>query len=1000
MATMYIDEITAEKIKLSAQVEKIAANYYELKKSGKEYSHPCPSCGKSVTLSPSKQIFKCFSCDRFTGSGGISYVMQLKGIPYPEALQVCADICNIIIPAAPVTPINRTNKPGKKSFAERQLFSSGLTSDDVKATVYVDEKTEKEVIPFQSGTLDQYHNLVDGDDMVIQYYDLAGKQVTYLKQKTNKMMPFFRMRWQYPDQHLDKEGRSIKYQSPAASGNHIYIPEAIRKLYKNKRPIKRLYIQEGEKKAEKSCKHGILSIGIAGIHNLAYNSQLPHDLQLIIQNCAVEQVVFILDSDLFDISQNIVSGNRVDLRPRSFFEAVKNFRDYMKTFRNQGIYLEVYFGHVPKNELGDKGIDDYLFNTLKGRENYLKEDIDRAINEKTGQGEHIHLFKITEMTDGKLAEFWCLQSAHAFAERHKEFLSNIPEFKFGKHMWRFREGKFESAQPIEDNEQYWEEIEKYDRAGNKYSTYNFDYMNLYNFLRNRGFNRFLMANKKSSLVHIENMVVDIVESYQIKDYVMNFTEEIAGKNVINMLYRGGKMYLGPDSLNNLKFIELTFLKNDQHTQILLFNEKYWKITSVSIEEKSLSDLEYYVWKNKINKFKASRVNKPLLSISEVNSDDDSLGGFRNFNVNFGPDAKHCDYLQFLINTSNFWWKKQTDEPLTDEELQENRLHLVAKLTAFGYLTHQFFDPGNAKAIIGMDGKISEIGSSNGGSGKSIFGEAIGKVVPQVIIPAKAKNLTEDPFLFEMVNETTDSVFLDDVRANLDFEHLFPFITGNFMVNQKGIGRFTIEKSLTPKFYIPTNHAINGEGSSYSRRQSYIAFSDYYNDEHRPIDDFGKLFFDDWGSEDWNLFYNLVAECVQLYLRLGLVEPPMDDLEKRRLRQKMGEEFLAWAELYYSIDANGSGVHINNREPRKDIYDNFLNEYPQQRKFVTATKFKQKIRAFCRYKGFKFNPHLFDRNGLAFNKDGKGFPIIDDKSGGVEYFTIGNESFDSTDHMPF
>ena len=71
---------------------------------------------------------------------------------------------------------------------------------------------------------------------------------------------------------------------------------------------------------------------------------------------------------------------------------------------------------------------------------------------------------------------------------------------------------------------------------------------------------------------------------------------------------------------------------------------------------------------------------------------------------------------------------------------------------------------------------NEIGDSNGRTGKSIICFAIGQVVPQTYIGAKAKDLTDDPFIWEEVTEKTDNIFPDDVRANIDFEFFFPVIT--------------------------------------------------------------------------------------------------------------------------------------------------------------------------------------------------------------------------------
>ena len=217
------------------------------------------------------------------------------------------------------------------------------------------------------------------------------------------------MRWQFPEMHLDKDGKPFKYKSPAGSGTPIYIPEHIRRLFREKAVIPRLYIQEGEKKAEKACKHGIPSIGISGIQNLGYNQTLPEDVVRIIQTCQVQEVALIFDSDWDDISQNIKINDQVEKRPFNFFYAAKNFKEYMRTLKNRDIYIETFVGHILKNDAGDKGLDDLLANTLVGKEDVLTKDIDYACNDKRGMGEYVKMFKVTTSTESYIQALWCLE---------------------------------------------------------------------------------------------------------------------------------------------------------------------------------------------------------------------------------------------------------------------------------------------------------------------------------------------------------------------------------------------------------------------------------------------------------------------------------------------------------------------------------------------------------------------------------------------------------------
>lgn len=350
------------------------------------------------------------------------------------------------------------------------LQGSGLTFEDVAAHIY-DSSTNHTVTlthTFSKGTVNSKGDIdTNGDDVIIKYYDLEGLPVKYEQKDakgkpTGKMREYFRVRWQYPEEHLDKEGKPFKYRSPYGGGTPIYIPDKIRQLYKKGEHLKRLFIQEGEKKAEKACKHGMYSLAISGIQNIACGGRLPEDLIRIIEKCHVEEVIFIMDSDWNDLSTNIRINDQVEKRPRNFYYAARNFRDYMGSLRNRELYVEIYVGHVQKNEQNEKGIDDLLAGSLQGKEQELMADFDKLINEKNLTGKYLQLFRISAYTDHKLSTLWGLDSVKHFAEMHKDVLSRLPEFRYGSHRWRINEsGQLESAQAIESDEMFWEAVENH-----------------------------------------------------------------------------------------------------------------------------------------------------------------------------------------------------------------------------------------------------------------------------------------------------------------------------------------------------------------------------------------------------------------------------------------------------------------------------------------------------------------------------------------------------------
>lgn len=140
--------------------------------------------------------------------------------------------------------------------------------------------------------------------------------------------------------------------------------------------------------------------------------------------------------------------------------------------------------------------------------------------------------------------------------------------------------------------------------------------------------------------------------------------------------------------------------------------------------------------------------------------------------------------------------------MTPEEENENHIHLLSKLCAIGYMLMEAKDSNVARAVIGMDGKQSEVGESNGRSGKSLIGELMRNVMPIAYIPGKNSDIFKDQFVWNDVMEKTKLVFIDDVLQNFNFEFLFPNITGDWSVNYKGGRRITLSFSQSPKSILP------------------------------------------------------------------------------------------------------------------------------------------------------------------------------------------------------
>ncbi len=90
-----IDNQSIENLKTRLDIVDVVGNYLELKKNGANFKAICPfhnDSNPSLVISPSKQIYHCFSC----GAGGdaIRFVMEYEKLNYPEAIEKLAGMYN------------------------------------------------------------------------------------------------------------------------------------------------------------------------------------------------------------------------------------------------------------------------------------------------------------------------------------------------------------------------------------------------------------------------------------------------------------------------------------------------------------------------------------------------------------------------------------------------------------------------------------------------------------------------------------------------------------------------------------------------------------------------------------------------------------------------------------------------------------------------------------------------------------------------------------------
>lgn len=85
---MSISKFTSDKVKERMDIEEVVGDYVPLKKKGQNLWACCPFHGEktpSFSISPAKQIYKCFGCGK--AGDPIQFIMDIEGIGFQEAIR-------------------------------------------------------------------------------------------------------------------------------------------------------------------------------------------------------------------------------------------------------------------------------------------------------------------------------------------------------------------------------------------------------------------------------------------------------------------------------------------------------------------------------------------------------------------------------------------------------------------------------------------------------------------------------------------------------------------------------------------------------------------------------------------------------------------------------------------------------------------------------------------------------------------------------------------------
>lgn len=395
-------------------------------------------------------------------------------------------------------------------------------------------------------------------------------------------------------------------------------------------------------------------------------------------------------------------------------------------------------------------------------------------------------------------------------------------------------------------------------------------------------------------VKVEENLIDNTMASHIKDQVLEYlyTNTDFGLGPYDYI-SGAPKYFKDDYLSLINTTQINIKEDTPEICYLYFKNCAVEITKDAIKEIDYIELQGFVWKKQI-------IDRP----------------FKKF------DSKNSIFKKFmwLISGKN--------------EQRYNSLRSVA-----GYLMHSYKSASDNKAIILNDEVISE--NPNGGSGKGIFCNAISKMKNVATIDGKQFDFNKS-FAYQTVGADTQILVFDDVKKNFAFENLFSLVTEGITLEKKNKDAIKLPINKSPKIVITTNYTVGGMGGSFERRKFEVELSSYFGVHWTPLQEFGHTLFDDWNEQQYMEFDNFQIECIQYYLEHGLIKHEYQNLEVRKFIKETSFEFH---ELMKE-----EPLKLDERIYKTQKFNEFIDEYPDFKKYLSQKKFSQWIESYAKFKG--------------------------------------------------
>lgn len=217
-------------------------------------------------------------------------------------------------------------------------------------------------------------------------------------------------------------------------------------------------------------------------------------------------------------------------------------------------------------------------------------------------------------------------------------------------------------------------------------------------------------------------------------------------------------------------------------------------------------------------------------------------------------------------------------------------------SAIGYLlcTHK---KRSEAVIVALTDEFCVGGVASGRTGKSLVCTGIARTRQTQFISGEKLDYNH---AWEGVLPQHTVVVMDDMASDFNVSKLNSRATNVFEINGKGSPIVRLPYEEAPKMVGTSNHALGDFGSTYRGRFAEYIFGNHFNERHSVADEFKHdLLTKEWGSTNWNEFYNYMVGCSVIHLSDGCIRHQQRALTSRKLCQTTSDDFVGWMDQFMS-----------------------------------------------------------------------------------------------------